>query len=164
VLSTCVISAKICASRRAETSYGFLVKTLLLVLNLLGFCIFAFFSWLQHEDSNTLIYENAGVLDMWSWIAFYAVVSVACLLAALKRFPLWLYILGIAYCAFELVTTAPGLIQNLTSEGGFDMTKSGMNPNAPQVEQSREFFGAVIALAAIGFLMWQRRWFRRSQS
>ncbi len=133
------------------------MKPLFLILNLLGVLVFAVFSWLQHEDNNSAIYENAGNLDMWSWILFYALISLGFVLAIVRKLPWALLGIAAAYCLFELVTTGPGLLANLTSDSGFDMTKSGMNPNAPQVEQSREFFGALIALGAVAFLAFQKR-------
>ncbi len=127
----------------------------LLACNLLGFAVFAFFAWLQREDDNPEIYTNPSLIDVWAWIAFYGLISLMFLLAVTRRFPWPLFALALVFCLFELATTGPGLIQNL-SGGGFTMTKKAMNPSHGEVEQSREFFGALIALAATGFLWWQR--------
>ena len=50
-----------------------------------------------------------------------------------------------------MAVSAPGLIDNLRG-GSFEMTKGAMNPENPQVETTREFIGALIALLATLFL------------
>lgn len=128
---------------------------LLFVGNIVGFVVFAFFAWLQREDDNPEIYSNPSLVDVWAWIAFYGVISLLFLLAMARRFPWPLYLVAVAFCLFELGTTGPGLIENLRG-GEFTMTKKAMNPEHGEVERSREFFGALIALTATGFLWWQR--------
>ena len=127
-----------------------------LVVNVLGVILFAVFAWLQREDDNPAIYENPSMFDVWAWIVFYALMAVAFGLAAAGKFPLPLYAVIAVFCLYELVTTGPGLWTNLTGEQGFEMTKTSMNPDRAHVEQSREFFGALIVLGALGFLFWQR--------
>jgi len=132
-------------------------KTAFLILNLAGALLFAYFAWLQHDDSDPAIYEHASVIDAWSWIVFYALISLAFVLALFRRFSWILFGVAIAFCLYEMITTGGGVIANLNSAEGFTMTKSSMNPSHPQVELSREFFGAVISLVAIGFLILQKR-------
>ena len=126
-------------------------KFLFPTLNAIGLVIFAWFSWLQHD-----IYVDPSLADVWAWIVFYGLVAVGFFLALLKKFPWPLYALIALYGIYELITTGPGFFANLQS-GHFTMTKSGMSPNHAEVELTREFFGAIIALAATGFLAWQRR-------
>ncbi len=123
--------------------------------NLLGFVVFAYFAWLQREDDNPAIYANPSLVDVWAWIVFYGLIALLFLLGVFRRFPWPLFAVAVAFCVFELAATGPGLIQNLTG-GEFTMTKKSMNPGHAEVEQSREFFGAVIALLGSGFLWWQR--------
>ncbi|MEM0896618.1 MAG: transmembrane 220 family protein [Verrucomicrobiota bacterium] len=126
------------------------------VVNLACLLLFAAFAWLQREDDNPVIYEDPSMLDVWIWVAFYALVAMAFGLAAAGKFPLPLYGVIAAFCLYQMVVTGPGIWTNLTGEQGFEMTKTSMAPQRAHVEQSREFFGAVIALAAVGFLWWQR--------
>ncbi len=133
-------------------------RVLTIAANVAGLLLFAFFAWLQREDDNPDVYVNASLADVWVWVAFYAFVALLFGLALLRKYPWPLYALALALCIFQFIVTGPGLIANLTG-GHFDLTKSGMSPNHAEVELSREFFGAVIALAAIGKLWWQRhRW------
>jgi hypothetical protein len=125
------------------------------IANVAGLALFTFFAWLQREDDNPDVYVNPSAVDTWTWIIFYGLVAVLFGLALLRRFPWPLYALAGSLCLYEFVMTGPGLISNLTS-GHFNMTKEGMSPAHGEVELTREFFGAVIALAACSFLWWQR--------
>ncbi len=125
------------------------------VVNLLGLLVFVGFAWLQREDDNPAIYVNPSLTDVWIWITFYGLVAGLFLLALIRRFPWPLYAVAVAFCLFQFVATGPGLIRNLVG-GEFTMTKQSMSPDHAEVEESREFFGAVIALMATGFLWWQR--------
>jgi hypothetical protein len=127
-----------------------------LIPNLLGTLLFAYFAWLQREDDNPEIYSNPSVADVWTWIAFYGMVSLLFLLAAARKFPGWLLAVAAAFGVFEMAATGPGVWRNVAG-GGFTMTKEAMNPGHAEVEQSREFFGAALALAGVGFLAWQGR-------
>ncbi|MEM9480112.1 MAG: transmembrane 220 family protein [Verrucomicrobiota bacterium] len=126
------------------------------VVNIACLLLFVVFAWLQREDDNPIIYENPSMLDVWVWIAFYALVAIAFGLAAAGLFPLPLYGVIAVFCLYQMVVTGPGVWTNLTGDQGFEVTKTSMAPTRAHVEQSREFFGAVIALAAVGFLFWQR--------
>ncbi len=127
----------------------------LIGLNVLGFFVFTYFAWLQREDDNPEVYANPSLVDVWAWVAFYGLIALLFLLGAFRRFPWPLFLVAVIFCLFELATTGPGLLQNLTG-GDFTMTKKSMNPAHGEVEQSREFFGALIALLGTGFLWWQR--------
>jgi len=65
-------------------------------------------------------------------------------------------VLAVAACLVELALTGPGLWENLFGERDFTMTQASMNAEDPRVELTREFFGAVIALAGVAVL-WARR-------
>ena len=133
-------------------------------LNVLGVVVFAVFAWLQREDDNPAIYEDPSMVDVWIWILFYALIAVAFGMALSGKFPVPLYAMIVAFCLFQFAMTGPGLWANITGEEGFAMTKKSMAPDHAYVEQTREFFGAVIALAAILLLFWQRSTQKSSRS
>ena len=118
--------------------------------------IFAIFAWLQHEDDNPEIYFDPSIADAWSWIIFYGLVSASFLLACFNKFPKWLYFLAAIMAIYFMAFSVHGLMENL-SNGEFNMSKNAMNPKQPYVEITREFFGALIALSAIGYLYWHSR-------
>ncbi|MFT5465861.1 MAG: hypothetical protein ACI8UO_000957 [Verrucomicrobiales bacterium] len=127
------------------------------VLNLIFVPLFAVFSWFQINDTDKAIYENASLFDAWSWVVFYGLIAVSFGLAVAKIRPWPLYLLMIGFCVYELIDTGPGLYRNLFGDEEFTMMQNSMSAEDPRVELSREFFGAVIALVAIGFLWLQRR-------
>ncbi|ACB53799.1 hypothetical protein cce_4451 [Crocosphaera subtropica ATCC 51142] len=125
------------------------------VLNGFGAISFVIFAWLQHEDNNAEIYFNPSLVDVWMWMMFYGLVALLFGLAMKGLFPKLLYLLFAFFCSYQLSVTIPGFMANLAS-GSFSITNHSMSPINPQVELTREFFGALIALAAVGFLWWQR--------
>ncbi len=118
--------------------------------------VFFGFAYLQLEDDNPETYVNPSQVDVIKWVSFYSLIGILYLFAIFQRVPWALLILGALFSLYLLGESGPGLFRNLNS-GHFDMTKTGMNPDNPPVEQSREFFGALIALAAVAFLAWRRR-------
>ena len=127
--------------------------------NFVGLLLFSVFAWLQHDDDNPAIYANVNLMDVWLWIAFYGLVALLFGLAIWRWFPWPLYFIAAFFCAYELSTTLPGLVANMAS-GHFTMTKVSMSPIHSEVELTREFFGALIALGGVYFLWWQRRKYR----
>ncbi|EAZ89541.1 transmembrane 220 family protein [Crocosphaera chwakensis] len=125
------------------------------VLNSFGVISFVIFAWLQHEDNNAEVYFNPSVMDVWMWMIFYGLVAFLFGLAIRKLFPKLLYLLFAFFCSYQLSVTIPGFMANLTS-GSFSIANHSMSPVNPQVELTREFLGTLIALAAVGFLWWQR--------
>ena len=124
------------------------------IINILGVITFLIFAWLQLDDDNPEIYTEPSMLDVWSWVIFYGMIALAYLAACFRKYPKWLYVASIIFAIYFIAVSAPGLIDNLTS-GSFEMTKGAMNPENPQVETTREFLGALIALLATLFLFWQ---------
>lgn len=125
------------------------------VFNGLGAALFVFFAWLQHEDDNPDIYVDPSLPDVILWIALYGLVSSLFLSAILGRFPRWIFLLVAALSLFHLATTLPGILDNLRS-GGLEMAGKSMSPDRAEVELSREFFGALIALGATALIWIQR--------
>ena len=120
--------------------------------------LFAFFAWLQRNDIDETIYHNASSLDAALWSAFYLLITVLLIFAIFRTIPRWILILSIIACVVETFMTGPGLIENIVGEKEFTMTQVSMSAEDPRVELSREFFGAVIALAGVLFL-----WFRNGK-
>lgn len=131
---------------------------LLIAVNGIAALLFAAFAWLQHNDIDPEIYYRSSGLDATLWFAFYALIAVLFVVAIFRRIPRWLLVVSILACLAEMMTTAPGLWQNLVGDDKFTMTGASMSAKDPRVELSREFFGAVIALlGVVGLLLQQRR-------
>jgi hypothetical protein len=129
----------------------------LIVLNLVAVVLFGLFSWLQWNDIDPAIYDHPSRLDAVTWLLFYALVALLFVVVLIRRLPRWLLALAAVFCLIEMGRTAPGIWENLTGDKDFTMTQASMSASDPRVEQSREFFGAVIALAGVGLLWWESR-------
>ena len=127
------------------------------IINLTGLLGFGLCAWVQRNDLDPEIYHRPSELDALAWLVFYAVVA-GCFLAALIRpVPRWLLGLVAVGAGAFLVRSAPGLWENLTGGARFTMTQTSMSASDPRVELSREFFGALLALAGTAWLWWQQR-------
>ena len=133
---------------------------LLTAINLIAAALFALFAWLQRNDIDPAIYDHPSVIDAALWLIFYLFIAVLFVVILFRRIPRWLLILGMIACFIEMGRTGPGLYENVFGEKSFTMTQMSMSAEDPRVELTREFFGAVIALAGIGGLFLQER--RRS--
>lgn len=133
------------------------VRSPLLVLNLALAALFAVFAWLQRNDIDPAIYYHPSVIDSALWLAFYLLIAVLFVVVCFRPLPRWLLVVAALACLVEMVRTGPGLYDNLFGGQDFTMTQTSMSAEDPRVELSREFFGAVIALAGVGALAWQNR-------
>jgi Transmembrane family 220, helix len=122
------------------------------IFTIIAAVIFFVFSYLQRNDVDARIYNNPSAFDAALWLLFYFLIGVLLLVALWRKVPLWLVILGTTGCLLEMITTLPGLLQNLFGEKPFEMTQAGMSAKDPRVELTREFFGALIALLAMGWI------------
>ncbi len=127
------------------------------IANIIGFLLFLLFAWFNRNDIDPAVYENASGLDSLLWFLFYLLIAALFLVAVFRRVPLWLLVLAALACVIEMAQSGPGLWENLFGDQEFNITKGGMNAEDPRVELSREFFGALIAFAAVSFLWWQRK-------
>ena len=119
--------------------------------------MFAVFAYVQINDIDPEVYHKPSAFDAWSWVVFYGALAVLCLASIFWRVPrLWL-VLAAVFCLVEMVRTGPGLWNNLFQAEQFTMTGASMSPTRSEVELSREFFGALIGLAGLGFLWWQSK-------
>jgi hypothetical protein len=133
------------------------VTSPLLVLNFLLAALFAVFAWMQRNDIDPAIYDHPSVIDAALWLVFYLAVGVMLVVVGFRHLPRWLLVISATACLVEMVRTGPGLYENLAGEKDFTITQESMSAEDPRVELSREFFGAVIALAGIGLIAWENR-------
>ncbi|HUF62611.1 MAG TPA: transmembrane 220 family protein [Verrucomicrobiales bacterium] len=133
------------------------MKAFWTVVNVTGIIVFGTFAFLQRNDVDPARYHDPSRLDSLLWIGFYGLIALMFAFALGKRFSVWLLGAATLFCLIEMAMTLRGLIQNLSGDEGFVLTGVQMSARRPWVEQSREFFGALIALAASG-LLWRQRW------
>jgi len=119
--------------------------------------IFVVFAWFQRNDIDPEIYTNPSSLDAALWLLFYLIIGIAFIVVSFRKLPKWYFILAVVACLIEMATCGPGLWDNLFGEDKFNMTQTSMSAEDPRVELSREFFGALIALFAVVFQLWQSR-------
>ena len=127
------------------------------IVNAIGVLLFVLFAWFQRNDIDPEIYYHASEIDSVLWFLFYLLIAGMFMMAIFREAPIWLLALGVLACVVEMAMSGPGLWENVFGDAEFNMTQGGMNTEDPRVELSREFFGALIALAAVLFLWWQRR-------
>jgi len=133
------------------------VKPALLVVNLALAGLFGAFAWMQRNDLDPAVYDHPSAIDAALWLAFYLLVALLFVAVSFRRVPGWLLALAAVACLAEMARTGPGLFENVFGEKEFTMTQASMSASDPRVELSREFFGAVIALAGVGAIAWQNR-------
>lgn len=133
------------------------VKAPLAILNLLLAALFGMFAWMQRNDIDPAIYDHPSVIDAALWFAFYLLIAVLFVVIGFRTVPRWILVLAALACLVEMVRTGPGLYENVFGEKEFTMTQMSMSAEDPRVELSREFFGAVIALAGVVVIAWENR-------
>lgn len=126
------------------------------ILNAVAVAIFASFSWVQYNDIDPSVYYNPSSLDAALWLGFYAMIAVLFGISFWRPSPKWLLLIAAAACLVEMARTGWGLWVNIFGDDEFTMMQYSMSSTDPRVELSREFFGALIALAAVGLLWWER--------
>ena len=127
------------------------------ILNSLLAALFFLFAFFQKNDVDPGIYHNPSSLDAALWLLFYAIIGIGFIILYFRSLPRWFFILAILACLIEMALSGPGLWDNLFGEESFSMTQTSMSAADPRVELTREFFGAVIALAAVLFQLWQNK-------
>lgn len=129
----------------------------LFAFNIFLAILFGLFAWLQRNDIDPAIYDHPSVMDATLWCLFYLLIAALFIFILFRPLPRWILIVAALACLVEMVRTGPGLYENFFGEESFTMTQTSMSAEDPRVELSREFFGAVIALAGVGLLAWQNR-------
>jgi len=126
-------------------------------LNVILALLFGVFAWFQRNDIDPAVYYKPSGLDATLWFLFYTLIAALFVVAIFKRIPKWLLIISILFCLIEMAVTGPGLVENLFGDEEFNLTQVSMSAEDPRVELSREFFGALIALAGVFFLWIQQK-------
>ena len=78
-------------------------------------------------------------------------------MVSFQKLPKWYFVIAIVACFLEMAMSGPGLWENIFGDKPATMAQNSMSAADPRVELSREFFGALIALAAVFFQLWQSR-------
>lgn len=125
------------------------------VVHLVLAAMFFLFAWLQQNDLDPAIYDKPSALDAALWLGFYAMIGTLFVLSLFRRVPVWLLLLAAIACIAEMAATGPGLYENVFGAKDFTMTQASMSAEDPRVELTREFFGALIALAGV-VILWRR--------
>lgn len=129
------------------------------ILNYILAALFFLFAFFQYNDVDPGVYHNPSSLDAALWLLFYAIIGIGFIILNFRKLPLWFFVLAILACLIEMSLSGPGLWDNLFGEKPFSMTQTSMSADDPRVELTREFFGAVIALAAVLFQLRQsKKW------
>jgi hypothetical protein len=131
------------------------LRPVTVVVHVLLAAMFFLFAWLQQNDLDPAIYDKPSALDAALWLAFYAVIGALFVASLFRRIPVWLLLLAAVACIAEMAATGPGLYENVFGGKDFTMTQASMSSEDPRVELTREFFGALIALAGVAIL-WRR--------
>ena len=131
------------------------LRPVTVVVHVLLAAMFFLFAWLQQNDLDPAIYDKPSALDAALWLAFYAVIGALFVVSLFRRIPVWLLLLAAVACIAEMAATGPGLYENVFGGKDFTMTQASMSSEDPRVELTREFFGALIALAGVAVL-WRR--------
>ena len=131
------------------------LRPVTVVVHVLLAAMFFLFAWLQANDLDPAIYDKPSALDAALWLAFYAVIGALFVVSLFRRIPVWLLLLAAVACIAEMAATGPGLYENVFGGKDFTMTQASMSSEDPRVELTREFFGALIALAGVAVL-WRR--------
>ena len=127
------------------------------IVNAICCILFLLFAWFQRNDIDPEIYYKPSGLDSTLWLLFYLLIAGMFGLAFFgRKIPTWVIVIGVLASLVEMGRSGPGLWQNLFGEEDFSMTQASMSAEDPRVELSREFFGALIALAAVVFLWCQQ--------
>ena len=96
-------------------------------------------------------YVNANDKDAWLWVTIYFVTAVCCGLAAFKKYYPGVYIPVIAfYLVYSVVLffSKDGVRDWITKYNRQSIVES-MQATKPYIEKTREFFGLLIAAAAL---------------
>jgi len=136
-------------------------STQMKIANYLLATLFAFFAWVQRNDIDPSIYSDPFMdnpaLDSALWLIFYLIIAVGFVVVSFRKLPKWYFAIAIVACFFEMAMSGPGLWENIFGKKPATMAQNSMSAADPRVELSREFFGALIALAAVFFQLWQSR-------
>ena len=113
---------------------------ILLIINIIFFLSFLVFAWFNLNDK-----------DAWLWVPIYVVAALLCGLAALGKYYPLIYLIVIAFYlvyAVILFFAKDGVRDWLMKYNRQSIVES-MQATRPYIEKTREFFGLLIAIAAL---------------
>ena len=106
--------------------------------------VFILFAGLQYNDPDPLI-----------WIPYYLGIAVLTGAMTNGKFLKWLAIVMTVASIVGLIHYFPGVYDWEVNHNAENIAQS-MKADKPYIEQTREFFGIAIALAAIALVYWKR--------
>lgn len=126
------------------------------IINILIALLFFSFAWFQRNDIDPEVYYRPSNMDAALWLVFYLLIGILLIVVVWKKIPVWILVLATVACVGQMVISGPGLFENLFGDQ-FTMTGESMSAEEPQIELSREFFGALIALLGVIWIWLQHR-------
>ena len=118
------------------------------VVNIIFSLLFVAFAYFNLNDS-----------DGWLWVLIYLITAAICALAAAKKwFPkiTLAYIVILLFYAGYFFISKDGVMDWMTEYNTPSITES-MQATKPYIEKTREFFGLLIAIAALAVNYFFRR-------
>ncbi|GAB4431946.1 MAG: hypothetical protein OHK0011_14770 [Turneriella sp.] len=112
-----------------------------LVFLALATAYFVFAAAVQYNDPDPL-----------HWMALYGLTALCCIAALSGKTWTWLLWMLCGMSLTEMLITAGGLITWI-AHGPDNLLYTPMTADRPWIEQSREFLGAAINLAVVGYLL-----------
>ncbi len=91
--------------------------------------------------------------DPWTWIGLYGAAGISLLLAGFRITSRWLAWLTAVAALVLAARSAPGVWQYLTNHDGQTLANA-MSKEHPYIEETREFGGAIIAMAMALIAVW----------
>lgn len=114
------------------------------IVNLILALLFVLFASFQGNDEDGAI-----------WIVLYGAVALLLGFAAFKRYLRWATWGIAAAILVGMIYYAPGLWEFFTNDDGITFSQ-GMSNEFSYIEEAREVGGLTIALAAVGWVLWQQ--------
>jgi hypothetical protein len=122
-----------------------MVKCFRLFFLALATAYLLFAAAVQHNDPDPL-----------HWMALYGLTAACCMLAIAGKKWTWLLWMLLGMSVTEMLITADGARTWLLL-GAENLLTVPMSAERPWIEQSREFFGAAINAAIVGYLLYEAR-------
>lgn len=101
--------------------------------------VFALFAWFQFNDPDPFV-----------WASIYGLVSVVSLLALFNIYPKFIIAIGMIVCAGGIIYLLPSVFDWLMNHSEVSLL-TGMSAERMYIEESRECFGLMLALACLAF-------------
>jgi len=107
--------------------------------------IFVLFAALQYNDP-----------DPFTWILYYLGISVITGAAAIGKYLKWLVLVFVVVSIAGLIYYSPGVYDWAINHDAENIAQH-MKADKMYIEETREFFGLIISLAAIALVFWKGR-------